>query len=59
MNTTKSRYEQIRQLIVEEIDEAFAEDYNPAHADSAESFRDEMIANYIYFLKQDLQSDNA
>lgn len=59
MNTTFSRYDKIRQLISEEIDEAFEEDYGSSGYDNKESYRDELIANYIYFLKQDLQSDNA
>jgi hypothetical protein len=57
-----TRYALIRKLIEEEVDQAIEEDSQYMHFDNErekEIFRDDMIANYLSFLKQDLQSDNA
>lgn len=57
MNNT--RYEQIIKLINEEVDEVVAEDFEASGYEKVENYRDELIANYLSYLKQDLQSDNA
>ena len=57
-----TRYFKIKQLINAEIDEAMEEEKEHIKFDNEreeESFRDDMIANYMAFLKVDLQSDNA
>ena len=57
-----TRYFKIKQLINAEIDEAIEEEKEHIKFDNEreeESFRDDMIANYLAFLKVDLQSDNA
>jgi len=57
-----TRYFKIKQLINAEIDEAMEEEKEHIKFDNEreeESFRDDMIANYLAFLKVDLQSDNA
>lgn len=56
MNT---RYEQICKLIEEEVDEVIAEDFEASGYESKEAYRDELIANYLTFLRKDLVSDNA
>lgn len=62
MTTEETRYFKIKQLIEDEIDEAMEEEMEHIKFDNEreeESFRDDMIANYLAFLKDDLQSDNA
>lgn len=54
-----ARYEQIIKLINEEVDEVVAEDFEASGYENVENYRDELIANYLSYLKQDLQSDNA
>ena len=57
-----TRYFKIKQLINAEIDEAIEEEKEHIKFENEreeESFRDDMIANYMAFLKVDLQSDNA
>jgi len=57
-----TRYFKIKQLINAEIDEAMEEEKEHIKFENEreeESFRDDMIANYMAFLKVDLQSDNA
>ena len=57
-----TRYFKIKQLINAEIDEAMEEEKEHIKFENEreeESFRDDMIANYLAFLKDDLQSDNA
>jgi hypothetical protein len=56
---TISRYDQIKDLIEEEIDEVIQEDFEASGYETKESYRDELIANYMHFLKKDLQTDNA
>lgn len=62
MTPEETRYSKIKQLIDAEIDEAMEEEKEHIKFDNEreeESFRDDMIANYLAFLKDDLQSDNA
>ena len=55
----ESRYEYISELVSKEIDDIVEESFADSGYDSKEKYRDEQIANYLYFLKKDLQSDNA
>lgn len=55
-----SRYDQIKKIIDEEIDEIIAEHEEPFDGErEKEMYRDEMIERYLHHLKEDLQSDNA
>ena len=51
-----TRYHHIRRLIEEEIDEIMA---NTDEGYVSELDRDDLIAQYLDFLKKDIQSDNA
>lgn len=60
MNT----YNTICQLVNEEIDEVLEsrileDEITFENEEQKESYRDDLIADYLNFLKKDLQSDNA
>ena len=57
-------YAQISRLISNEIDEIMndrmiEDEITFENEQQKESFRDDLIADYLNFLKKDLQSDNA
>ena len=52
----ETRYHQIRKLIEQEIDEIMT---NTDEGYPTEMDRDDLIAQYMDFLKKDIQSDNA
>lgn len=57
--TSESRYGYIADLVTQEINEIVEESFAESGYDCKERYRDEQIANYLNFLKKDLQSDNA
>lgn len=52
------RYSLIEKLIRAEIDERVSEDFESSGYDSEEAYRDESIARFCDFLKDDLCSDS-
>ena len=54
----ESRYGYISELVKKEIDEIVDESFADSGYDCKEKYRDEQIANYLYYLKKDLVSDN-
>jgi hypothetical protein len=54
-----SRYEYISELVSKDIDDIVEESFADSGYDCKEKYRDDQIANYLYYLKKDLQSDNA
>ena len=61
MTTEETRYSKIKQLIDAEIDEVMEEEKEHIKFENEreeERFRDDMIANYLAFLKDDMVSDS-
>ena len=57
--TIESNYNYIASLVSKEIDDIVDESFADSGYDSKEKYRDEQIGLYLYYMKKDLQSDNA
>lgn len=57
--SSDQRYSLIVKLINADIDERVEEDFSSSGYATEEEYRDDAIAHWCSFLKEDLQSDNA